>query len=114
TIRSYYPPMSKNKLFRFTIFIIPLVIVFSQCLSLKKKEDPRGAAYAGSATCVNCHKNIYGSYLHTAHFISSVPSDPANIQGSLADGANEFIFSPHVKIAMEKRSSGVYQATYVD
>jgi hypothetical protein len=106
--------MSKNKLFRFAIFIIPLTIVFSQCFNLKKKEDPRGSAYAGSATCVNCHKNIYGTYLHTAHFISSMPANDSTIQGSFAAGSNEFLFNPHLKVQMDKRNSGFYQVAYVD
>jgi hypothetical protein len=104
--------MSKNKLLRFGIFIIPLVFVFVQCFNLKKDEDPRGKEYAGSNTCVTCHKDVYGSYLHTAHFIASAPADSNSIQGSLASGSNEFIFNPHTKVVMDKRASGAYQITY--
>ncbi|HVV54622.1 MAG TPA: multiheme c-type cytochrome [Mucilaginibacter sp.] len=106
--------MLKNKLFRYGIFFIPLIFVFSQCINLKKKEDPRGSEYAGSATCIKCHKDVYDSYLHTAHFIASSPADSNSILGSFKSGSNQFIFSHHIKVAMEKRKSGYYQVTYAD
>src|ERR1700756_5713615 len=106
--------MKKNKLLRFGIFVIPLVFVFAQCLNLKKEEDPRGKEYAGSATCVTCHKDIYGSYLHTAHFIASAVADSNSIQGSFANGSNDFIFNSHTQVIMDKRPSGAYQITYQD
>jgi len=106
--------MKNNKLLRFGIVIIPLALVFSQCFNLKKKEDPRGKQYAGSATCVNCHKDIYSNYLHTAHFMASSPADSNSIQGSFTKSLNEFVFSPHTKVVMDKRKSGAYQITYID
>ena len=106
--------MKKNKLFRFGIFLIPLAFVFSQCFDFKKKEDPRGEKYAGSATCVSCHKDIYSNYLHTAHFIASSPADSNTMQGNFTPGSNEFVFNPHTKVVMDKRQSGAYQITYID
>jgi len=104
--------MLKNRLLRFGVFAIPLVFVFVQCFNLTTKEDPRGKEYAGSATCVSCHKDIYGSYLHTAHFIASAPADRNSIQGSFVKGSNEFIFNSRTRVVMDKRASGAYQITY--
>ncbi|MGZ3943426.1 MAG: multiheme c-type cytochrome [Mucilaginibacter sp.] len=104
--------MLKNRLLRFGVFAIPLIFVLVQCFNLTKKEDPRGKEYVGSATCVSCHKDIYGSYLHTAHFIASAPADSNSIQGSFAKGSNEFIFNSRTSVVMDKRASGAYQITY--
>jgi hypothetical protein len=105
--------MLKNRLLKFGIFVILPVFVLVQCFNLKNDEkDPRGKEYAGSATCVSCHKSIYGSYLHTAHFIASAPADSNSIQGSFANGSNELVFNPHIKVVMDKRASGAYQITY--
>ena len=107
--------MHLNKLFRLgIIFMVPFILIFSQCLSFKKNEDPRGDAYAGSATCVNCHKNIYSSYVHTAHFLSSGPADINTVQGSFALDKNIQRFDAHTQVRMEKRKSGLYQVTYKD
>ena len=105
--------MSKKKLTRLGIFLVPLVFIFSQCLNFSKKEDPRGRAYAGSASCVRCHKDVYNSYLHTAHFMASQPADSGTIQGSFAKGSNAFVFNPNMKVVMTKRDSGFfYQTAY--
>lgn len=100
------------KLFKFSIFLLPLIIVFSQCLYIDKKEDPRGPAYAGSEACINCHKNIYGSYLHTAHYQSARPSDGQTISGSFEEEKNTFAFSPTLKVVMEKYGDGFFQRAY--
>ncbi|WP_428330630.1 cytochrome c3 family protein [Mucilaginibacter sp.] len=106
--------MLKRKLTRLAIFLIPLFFIFSQCFTSKKKEDPRGDAYAGSATCISCHKDVSNSYLHTAHFMASAPADAKTVQGSFAKGANEFVFNPHLKVVMDKRDTGLYQTSYAD
>jgi len=104
--------MSKNKLIRLSIFFIPVVLIFSQCLNFNKNEDPRGSAYAGSASCGSCHKDIYNSSLHTAHFFASQPANFHTIQGSFSKGTNEFVFNPKMKVVMDKRDTGFFQTGY--
>ena len=43
-------------------------VLFSKCVQPTQATDPRGKAYAGAATCVQCHKSVYDSFLGTAHF----------------------------------------------
>ena len=105
--------MSKKKLVRSAIFIVPLLFIFSQCIKFKS-EDPRGKAYAGSAACVSCHKNIYSSYLHTAHFMASQPASAETIQGSFDKGKNAFEFNPSLKVVMDKRDTGFFQTSYAN
>ena len=104
--------MLKKKLFRLAIFLVPLVFIFSQCFNVKKTEDPRGETYAGSATCKSCHKDVYSSYLHTAHFMASQPPSGKTIEGSFSKGENEFAFSPTLKVVMDKRDTGFFQSSY--
>ena len=104
--------MLKKKFLRLSVFLIPLILIFSQCLNFNKKEDPRGNNYAGSATCVSCHKSVYNSYLHTAHFMASQPANDTTIEGDFHKGANEFVFNPHLKVVMDKRDTGFYQTSF--
>jgi len=59
--------VSKRTVLLVLFFFVPLVLIFSQCFNLEKHEDARGEMYAGSASCVKCHKDIYNTYLQTAH-----------------------------------------------
>src|SRR6266487_2523701 len=106
--------MVKRKMIRLAIFLVSLIVIFSQCFKFKKENDPRGNAYAGSKSCVKCHKDIYRSYLHTAHFIASQPADSNTIQGSFVSGANEFLFNASMKIVMDKHDNGFYQTSYIN
>ena len=54
------------------------------------------------------------SYLHTAHFMASEIADANSIQGNFKNGLNEFIFSPNLKVVMNKSDSGYYQTSYID
>ncbi|MDB4921354.1 multiheme c-type cytochrome [Mucilaginibacter sp.] len=107
--------MTKKQAFRLLIFLIPLPVFLSQCLrSSDNHDDPRGQLYAGAATCASCHKDVYKSYLHTAHFVASRPAADNTIQGNFNKGFNEFIFNQHLKVVMEKRDSGFYQTSYAN
>ena len=91
-----------------------LIIAYLQFTSGTANADPRGDAYVGSKACAKCHSNLYNSYLHTAHFVASVPAAENVIHGSFAKGANVFNLSPSEKLVMEKRDSGLFQTYYVN
>lgn len=88
-------------------------VVYLQC-NINKAADPRGSRYAGSATCIKCHSDIYHSYLHTAHYMASMPANNSNVHGSFANDDNTFAFDPSQKIVMEKKDSGLYQSYYLN
>lgn len=96
--------------------IAALVCVFTHCLQQPETAgtDPRGAAYAGAAACRNCHANVYDSYLHTAHNRSTAPANESTIKGSFAADSNVYFYQPHIKVAMERRDSGLYQVAYLN
>ncbi|MDB5110371.1 MAG: hypothetical protein JWR67_1485 [Mucilaginibacter sp.] len=104
---------NKRKLFLTLVFAIPLVIIFSQCLTNnEEKADPRGELYAGSASCIKCHKNVYDSYVHTAHFTTTRPADIHSINGNFNNNSNSYYFNKDLKVVMEKRNKGLYQVAY--
>ena len=96
------------------VFLVPLAFIFSQCFRKNKVTDPRGDNYAGSASCVKCHKNIYQSYLHTAHYLTSRPASQSTKHGSFNPDSNIVILNNGVKVMMEKHQNGLYQASYTN
>ncbi|WP_132053687.1 multiheme c-type cytochrome [Pseudocnuella soli] len=96
--------------------IAALVTVFVQCMQQPAAAgtDLRGAGYAGAEACRSCHANIYDSYLHTAHNRSTAPANEGTIKGSFEKDSNEYYYQPHVKVAMERRDSGLYQVAYLN
>ena len=107
--------LTRRKFLLLLIFAIPLLAIFWQCNVFNEpKDDPRGTAYARSATCVSCHKAVYSDYLHTAHFTTSRLADEHSINGSFAPGTNVYMLNNNTKVVMEKRDSGLYQVAYVN
>jgi len=84
----------------------------------KETENPAAVKkvsvedFAGSATCVNCHKNIAENHINTAHHLTSQPATEKSIKGNFDPGKNKFAFNKSVVVAMEKRDSGFYQVEY--
>lgn len=68
--------------------------------------------FAGEASCITCHKNIYESFIHTSHFLTSQPASEKYIKGSFETGKNIFPFNDHLYVSMEKRDSGLYQVAW--
>jgi hypothetical protein len=89
------------------------ILLFSQCIN-SRSSDPRGRAYAGSASCVSCHKNIADSYSHTAHFHSASIASTKTIEGSFSPGSNIFRVNDTAKMVMELRDSIPYQVLYLN
>jgi len=105
---------SNRKLILALVFLIPLTVIFSQCLTIShKSQDPRGDAYAGATKCLQCHKEIYNDYLHTAHFSSTRLADIHTMNGDFTPGHNVYYFSKDLKVVMEKHSDGLYQVAYL-
>lgn len=86
----------------------------SRCFNNSEaSNDPRGVLFMGSASCKQCHKSVYDSYVATSHFNSTQASSIKNIVGSFIAGQNTFAVNPETKIVMEHRDSGLFQVLYV-
>ncbi len=97
------------------IFIVPIALILSQCISNTPSEniDARGNVYAGSASCMQCHKSVYSNYLHTAHYQTSREASAGNVHGSFTEGANALQLSDSVKVVMQQQGGSLYQVKYV-
>lgn len=101
---------------RFVIILFILacfVIVIVQCTQIKKK-DSRGPSYAGSSTCIQCHKKIGDSYAHNAHFNTSRVLSAVTSTDSLHLPEGEFVFNENTKVGVEKRNGGLFQIAYIN
>ena len=97
------------------IVVCLLVFVFNNCINEQKKSaDFRGEEYIGSAKCAECHKEVYESYIKTAHNLSSLAATRKSIKGSFAADTNIVHYRPTLKVAMEQRDSSFYQVAYID
>lgn len=70
--------------------------------------------FAGAQACASCHKDIYETHIHTAHYHTSEPAGESNVRGSFADGRNTFQFSESEYIAMARRNGHMYQVDYIN
>ena len=95
--------------------LFTLIVFLSQCISGTNTpvaiKDDKGELFAGSASCISCHKNVYDSFMHTAHHRSSRIADVNSIKGSFEQGKNMFVFGNSI-VAMEKKNDGFYQVEY--
>jgi hypothetical protein len=72
----------------------------------------KGEKFAGSETCMKCHKAIYDNQIHTAHYLTSRPAIAEYIKGSFEPGKNKYYYNQSVAVAMEKRGDSFYQVEY--
>ncbi|MEP7144293.1 MAG: multiheme c-type cytochrome [Ferruginibacter sp.] len=106
--------MDRRKIYILASFCLT-ILIFNNCINRQKKNtDFRGEGYIGSEKCSTCHKEIYDSYVKTAHYLSSSPASKDAIKGSFSKDSNELYYRPALKVVMEKTDSGFYQVAYVN
>lgn len=93
------------------------VFLLTTCMNNEPDEtkmikNKAGKSFAGSSTCINCHKTTSENHVHTAHYLTSQPAAEKYIKGSFEKGRNSFAFNRSVVVAMEKRDSSFYQVEY--
>jgi hypothetical protein len=73
-----------------------------------------GEEFAGSQTCIDCHKAVAESHVHTPHFLTSAIADAGTVRGNFDSGQNVLILNEGLKVVMEKTQDGFFQRGYVD
>ena len=98
----------------FTVAVLlACVITASQCVNDGvAATDPRGKAYAGAASCKQCHQQAFASHLQTAHFAATATADDSTVLGNFSAGKNIFIYDSSLQVRLEKRDSGLFQVLY--
>ncbi|CAA9198087.1 cytochrome c3 family protein [Flavobacterium collinsii] len=74
--------------------------------------DPRGTDYAGSESCIQCHKVQYETAFHSSHFKATSPASKENILGHFTNGHNTFVYDKNTTLVMEERNDSLYQVLY--
>jgi hypothetical protein len=90
------------------------VFVLTRCISREKVKPSADSntffnQFAGSAKCATCHKDIYASHIHTAHYFTSRPALEEYIKGSFQPGENRYMYNAALFADMQKRDSGLFQ-----
>jgi hypothetical protein len=91
------------------------VFLLTRCMHGNDSDAERQAgfsAFAGSETCRSCHRNIHADFIHTSHYLTSMPATEKSIMGSFAPGSNVYQYDLVRKVVMEKRDSGYYEVFY--
>ena len=91
-----------------------LIVLFAQCMDFTKKTPATAKTYAGAAACRQCHAAIVDSYLQNPHQQTSYPIEDEKIVNGPQPNSNVYAFDAHLKIVVEKRDEGMFQAAYVD
>jgi hypothetical protein len=91
------------------------VFVLTRCMNKggDKNEATGFEAYAGSAKCFSCHKEIHDSHIRTAHFLTGQPATDSFVKGSFEEGENRYSYNPELFVKMDKEDSGFYQTDWL-
>jgi nitrate/TMAO reductase-like tetraheme cytochrome c subunit len=112
-LKSVKTKMHRTGLVIFTI--ISCVFVMARCMNNDTTEknslsEIKFADFAGPEKCISCHKEIYDTYIQTAHSLTAKPVEEKYFKGgSFEKGKNSFTYWPGLNVLMEKRDSGYYQ-----
>ena len=71
-------------------------------------------AFAGSASCVSCHKAVYDTHINTAHFHTSEAATAKSIKGSFDSLKNLFVYNNGGIVKMLKRADSFYQVAFIN
>lgn len=73
-----------------------------------------GQEFAGSETCMECHKTITQSHLLTPHYLTSRPATAETVKGSFDSGRNVLALNDRLRIIMQRTDEGLFQIGMVD
>ncbi len=106
--------LNANKRKSAVLLLLSLIFFLATCISNTKTKstDIRSDKYAGTATCINCHKTVYDNYTKTAHAATSSNQLPEEVQAAFANGNNIFHFNDSEYVAMEKTGNVFGQSYY--
>lgn len=94
------------------IVLVGIVLWFITCTSQNGSEnDVRGLAYAGSAACVKCHKDITDDYAHNGHFKTSSKTDFEAIK-KIITASNDTVHFPGNQFVVLKADADKASQSY--
>ncbi len=97
--------------------IIYLGNIMSTTLNRRDKnitgQAAPGNGFAGSASCMACHKGIYETHIKTAHYRTSRPASKEFIKGSFDPGKNHFVYNKFMEVVLENQNDSFFQTAYI-
>ena len=95
--------------------LVGIVFWFTTCTSESGSDhDVRGSAYAGSATCATCHKDISNDYAHNGHFKTSSKTDFEAIKKIITESNNTVHFPGNQFVVLQAADGKVSQCYFLD
>lgn len=107
--------MPYRKIITIISIISAMIIFFCRCFQPDSNtgKDPRGPQFAGAQTCINCHKDIYTSYVHSNHYKTSAAANNDSLQKLVAYGKDKFYFNDSSYVHMGKEGDSWVQSYFV-
>lgn len=98
------------------VFLLSIILLTTFIVSCTNKSeeyiDPRGTDYAGSESCVQCHKVQSEMVFKSSHFKATAPAILENVSGDFDSKNHTFIYDKDTKLVMEKHGDSLYQVLY--
>lgn len=102
--------MYRNRKIFLVVGLLALIcIIFNRCINSKAGNDPRGPLYAGSASCIGCHKDVAGSYAHTNHFKTSGKPVDSILEKNFNTAGHISYYTDGSMVTLEKTREYIYQ-----
>lgn len=70
--------------------------------------------FVGSEACKSCHKQIYDSFIRTAHYFTSRPASREFIKGSFDSGKNIYTYNKFMYVEMDQAEDSFYQTAMIN
>jgi len=88
-----------------------ILILFRNCTGkVETSNDPRGTDYAGTATCVSCHKDIMSSFAHTNHYKTSSLASRDSLQKFIDTNNSLLYYADSSLVKLEKKHEQYFQS----
>lgn len=103
------------KTFITLITLISIIFWFNTCTSQNNSDnDVRGSAYAGSSTCLNCHREITEDYAHNGHFKTSAKTDFPAIKKIITPTNDTVNFPGNQLVVLKATDDKAFQSFFLN
>ncbi|MCC6288607.1 MAG: hypothetical protein IT249_12065 [Chitinophagaceae bacterium] len=104
--------MQYKKIVAVVLLLAAITCCFVKCIRQSSGSDSRGPLYAGADACLQCHKNIAESYIHTSHNKTSVPVFFDSIKNALLNTNTTVNYPNGHVVKLEEDGKNIVQSQY--
>ena len=111
--------LKKQSLTLFTVLLL-CGLLYIRCHDSSKSKyvisaiatHSNGQQFVGSATCIDCHKEIYDTHQKTAHYNTSATANALTVKGATSSPNNTLNVNDSLYVKIEQRNGSFYQNAY--